>query len=239
MGSTGRRIAGALPFSAALRDRRRQGRLPLIVDIKPVSPRDGDLLRRREPAELARLAEQAGAAALSVVTEGRHFGGSVAMLQDVARACSMPVLQKDFFTSTAQVGESRAAGAAAILIILADTSDALAVALLHEARRLGLEAVVEIHSRAELARALRLEPTIIGINNRDILRLETDAGDVSVTEALAPEVPAGILIISESALRSPDDIRRAAAAGADAALIGTAILQAADLQAAMAELTDW
>ena len=101
------------------------------------------------------------------------------MLREVAQACALPVLQKDFFATASQVTESYEAGAKAILIIMANTSDAVASGLYRETHRLGMEAVVEIHSLAELKRALQLNPTLIGINNRDILRLETDAGDVS------------------------------------------------------------
>jgi indole-3-glycerol phosphate synthase len=159
------------------------------------------------------------------------------MLKDVVQACSLPVLQKDFFTTISQVTESYQAGARAILIILAKTSDKIALSLYREARRLGLEAVVEVHTLTELKRAIKLNPTIIGINNRDILRLETDAGDVRVTETLASAVPKKILTISESSLRSRADIRRAIAAGVDAVLIGTAVLQAKDLRTLLQEWT--
>ena len=236
MGPADRRIINALPFSDAIRNSRNKDCVPLIVDIKPFSPRDGDLLKQRKPADLARLAEQAGACAVSVVTEASHFGGSTAMLREVAQACSLPVLQKDFFATTPHITESYEAGASAVLIIMANTSDTVALGLYREARRLGMEAVVEIHTLAELKRALELDPTMIGINNRDILRLETDTGDVGVTETLAPAVPKEILTISESSLRSRDDIRRAIAAGADAVLVGTAVLQADDLQTL---LQDW
>jgi indole-3-glycerol phosphate synthase len=237
VGPADRRIINLPQFSDAIRNSRKRGRVPLIVDIKPVSPRDGDLLKKRNPADLASLAEQAGACAVSVVTEKRHFGGSVAMLRDVVQACSLPVLQKDFFTAVSQVTESYQAGARAILIIMANTSDVVASGLYREARRLGLEAVVEVHTLTELKRALKLNPTIIGINNRDILKLETDAGDVGVTETLAPEVPEKILTISESSLRSRTDIRRAIAAGVDAVLIGTAVLRAKDLGTLLREWT--
>jgi indole-3-glycerol phosphate synthase len=230
-----RRIINVPTFSDAIRDCRNKGRVPLIFDIKPVSPRDGDLLRERKPADLARLAEEAGACAVSVVTEAEHFGGSVAMLREVVLACSLPVLQKDFFAAASQVRESCQAGASAVLIIMANTSDTVALSLYLEAQRLGMEAVVEVHTLTELKRALKLNPSIIGINNRDILRLETDAGDVGVTEMLVSEVPEGILTISESSLRSRSDIRRAIAANADAVLIGTAILQADDLQGLVGE----
>jgi len=237
VGPADRRIINALPFSDAIRDSRNKGRVPLIVDIKPVSPRDGDLLKQRKPVDLARLAEQAGACAVSVVTEANHFGGSIAMLREVTQACSLPVLQKDFFATAMQVTESYEAGASAVLIIMANTPDTVALGLYRAARQLSMEAVVEIHTREELKRALKLDPTMIGINNRDILRLETDTGDVGVTEALAPAVPKEILTISESSLQSRDDISRAISAGADAVLVGTAILQADDLQTLLQEWT--
>jgi len=236
VGAADRRIGSIRLLSVAVRNCRQNGKLPLVVDIKLVSPRDGELLKDRQPAELARLAEQAGACAVSVVTESDHFGGSVAVLREVARACSLPVLQKDFFTSPAQVAEGYRAGASAILIIMANTSDAVALQLHQKAARLEMEAVVEVHTRAELQRALRLGPTLIGINNRDILRLEMDAGGVATTERLAPAVPREILILSESSLRSNADIHRAFAAGADAVLVGTAILQADDFQARLIQL---
>jgi len=111
---------------------------------------------------------------------------------------------------------------------LATTPDPLASVLYRVARGLGLEAVVEIHTRKELERALALSPTIIGINNREILSLETDSGDVQVTEELAPLIPDGIVKISESSLQTAEDIQRAVEAGADAVLVGTAILKAGD-----------
>ncbi len=215
-------------FSAAILGAKRRGVLPLIADIKPSSPRDGALVGPRDAADLARTLVGAGACALSVVTESQHFGGNVETLRQVCAAVSVPVLRKDFFSLAAHVEESKARGAAAVLLILATIPDPLISSLYAVARRLGLEAVVEVHTRRELARALALAPTIIGINNRDILNLETDAGDVRVTEELAPLVPPGIMKISESSLQTRDDILRAMRAGADAALVGTAILKAAD-----------
>ena len=212
---------------------KKRGMVPVIADIKPISPRDGDLLSRREPAALAISLTAAGACALSVVTEPQNFGGSCRMLAEVARAVPLPVLRKDFFTTPEQIEESLSAGASAVLLIMATTPDPLAARLYQETCRLGMEAVVEVHTREELDRALALEPTIIGINNRDILELETDAGDVCITEELAPLVPDPILTISESSLNSPAEARRALKSGADAVLIGTAILQAKDLRACL------
>ena len=144
------------PLSKAILDAKHKGRVPVIVDIKPISPRDGDLLNQRTPSDLGRMAQAAGACATSVVTEARHFGGSVEMLREVAESCDLPVLQKDFFSRVEQVEESFQAGAAAFLIILSMTTDDVAAELYHRGRELGLEAVVEIHTTDELKRALKL-----------------------------------------------------------------------------------
>jgi len=208
-------LTGDRPFSKAILEAQEKARIPIIVDIKPISPRDGNLLKQRKPADLARLVEQAGACAVSVVTESRHFGGSIDVLLEVTQSCSLPVLQKDFFSKPEQITESHEAGASAFLIIMA----------------------VEIHTAEELKRALRMDPTIIGINNRDIRRLEMDEGDVQVTEALTPAVPEHIVTVSESSLQSRDDVQRAIRAGVDAVLVGTAVLKAADLHSCLVDLT--
>ena len=226
-------------LSNAIIEAKRGGRSPVIVDIKPVSPRDGDLLKERTPAQLARIVQEAGACAVSVVTEPVHFGGSVEMLREVADGCDLPVLQKDFFTRPEQVDESCDAGASAFLLILSTVSDEVAHKLHERGKELGMEAVVEVHTEQELQRAIALKPAIIGINNRDINRLELDAGDVRVTEKLAPLTPEHIPTISESSLLTPEDVKRAFRAGADAVLIGTAILQAADLRASLENLTSF
>jgi len=228
----------SLTLSNAILQARDRGEVPLIADIKPISPRDGDLLSQRTPAELGRvLAAVAGVCALSVVTESKHFGGSLAMLSQITDAVSLPVLRKDFVTSVQDVDDSRAAGASALLLILATTPPELVRDLYHRACDMGLEVVVEVHTRRELDQAMNLSARIIGINNRDILQLEKDAGNVSVTEALAPLVPDGILTISESSLLTPDDIARAMRAGADAVLVGTAILQSDNPSSRVSELT--
>jgi indole-3-glycerol phosphate synthase len=238
VGGDHRRVNPDLPLSRAILSAQEQGIVPVIADIKPVSPRDGDLLSHRAPAELARTLAGACACALSVVTEPRDFGGSCAMLAEVADAVSLPVLRKDFFSAPEQIAESHAANASAVLLIMATIPDPLASQLYQETRRLGMEAVVEIHTRRELDRALALDPTIIGINNRNILELETDLSDVRVTEELAPFVPDSITTISESSLNTPEEVRRARQAGVDAVLIGTAILQAPDIAARLKTFID-
>lgn len=222
--------------TTAILQAKNQGMLPLVADIKPYSPRDGNLVRKRDPAEFAQALVGAGACALSVVTESRHFGGSIRMLRQVARSVSVPILRKDFFSSVEQIEESREAGATAVLLILATMSEPVAAVLYRHARELDMEVVVEVHTREELTRALAIHPTIIGINNRDILKLERDSGDVGVTEELAPLVPDDIVKISESSLRTCGEIRRAIEAGADAVLVGTAILQSEDPTAYLAGL---
>ncbi len=225
-------------FSTAIICARKNGKLPVITDIKPTSPRDGDLLGQRKPSDLACGLAKAGACALSVVTESKNFGGSNDILRQVADAVPLPVLAKDFFKTREQVRAAADAGASAILLIMATTPDPLALQLYQAAQDLGMEVNVEIHSEDELERALKLNPTIIGINNRDILQLETDAGDVRITEKLAPLVPDSIITISESSLRTADDIKRAMQAGVDAVLVGTAVLQSSDLHACLKKLMD-
>ncbi|MGD8352776.1 MAG: indole-3-glycerol-phosphate synthase [Pseudomonadota bacterium] len=225
-------------FSQAILGARSAGRIPLVVDIKPISPRDGNLVGPRDPAHLAKILEIAGVCALSVVTETEHFGGSLELLRLVSSSTSLPVLRKDFINSPEDVDSSLDAGAASVLITLSTVSELDVPGLYRRIRSLGMEPVVEVHTLSELQFALGLtpEPTIIGINNRDISRLEKDDGNVSVTESLAPRVPEGVVILSESAMLTADDVARAFKAGAHGALIGTAVLKARDPAAAVADL---
>ena len=225
-------------FSRAIIGARERGRVPLVVDLKPVSPRDGDLVRSRDPAALAKMLDSAGVCALSVVTESDHFGGSLDMLREVASSVSLPVLRKDFPRATGEVDASLEAGAAAVLLTLSTAHELEVPGLYRRIHSLGMEPLVEVHTPEELHFALGLTPvpTIIGINNRDITLLEKDNGDVGVTEYLAPQIPDGVVILSESAILTPDDVSRAFAAGADGVLVGTAVLRAEDPAAMVAEL---
>jgi len=227
-------------FSRAILGAREVGRVPLVVDIKPVSPRDGDLVRSRDPAALARMFDAAGVCALSVVTEREHFGGSLEMLREVVSSTSLPVLRKDFLNSPHDVDASLAAGAAAVLLTLSTVPDLEAPGLYRRILAMEMEPLVEVHTLEELHFALGLTPgpTIIGINNRDITRLEKDDGNVGITESLAPLVPHGVAILSESAMLTSEDVARAFAAGADGVLIGTAVLQAENPLAVIAELAE-
>jgi indole-3-glycerol phosphate synthase len=217
-------------FSKAILDAVQGGKLPLAADVKPLSPRDGELLRDRDPVEMAKTLEAAGVCALSVVTEQVHFGGSLDLLRRVSDAVCVPVLRKDFITSVRQIDETIEAGASAVLLTLATIPELEIGGLYRRSLALGLEPVVEVHTETELHLALGLMPgpAIIGINNRDITALEKDDGDVSVTEALAPLVPEGVAILSESSILTPAEARRAYGAGAHAVLVGTALWKAAD-----------
>jgi indole-3-glycerol phosphate synthase len=217
-------------FSGSILTASASGLLPLAADIKPASPRDGELVSGRDPVELALNLEKAGVCALSVVTEPERFGGSMELLRLVAGAVSLPVLRKDFITSARQIDETVESGASAVLLTVATIPELEIPGLYRRAVSLGLEPVVEVHTAAELHFALGLEPkpTVVGINNRDITVLEKDDGDVRVTETLAPLVPEGIAILSESSMLTPGDVARALAAGAHAVLVGTAVLLASD-----------
>ncbi len=231
-------MISGLSFSGSILAAASRGSIPVAVDIKPVSPRDGDLIGKRKPADLAISLVEAGACALSVVTEPEKFGGSLEMLEEVARAVPVPVLRKDFIVSPDQIDESLEAGASAILLTLATIPELDLPGLFRRAQSMGIEPLVEVHSVEELKFSLGLDPSIVGINNRDILKLELDSGDVRMTEELAPLVPEGVVSISESSLLTGRDIRRALDAGADAVLVGTAVLQAEDPAARLIELID-
>ena len=231
-------MISGLSLSGSILAAKARGIIPIAVDIKPVSPRDGNLIGSRKPSELALSLVEAGACALSVVTESGNFGGSLEMLEEVAQAVPVPVLRKDFIVSPDQIDESLEAGASGILLTLATIPELDFPGLYRRAQSLGIEPLVEVHSLEELKFALGLEPPIVGINNRDILKLEMDSGDVSMTEELAPLVPEGVVSISESSLLTGIDIRRALDAGADAVLVGTAVLQARDPGARLAELIE-
>jgi indole-3-glycerol phosphate synthase len=174
-----------------------------------------------------------GAAAISVLTEERSFGGSLDDLARVAPGVPVPVLRKDFLVDPYQLLEARAYGASAALLIVALLSDAELAALLREAAGLGLAALVEVHDRPELERALAAGAGIVGINNRNLKTLQVDT---ETTFALRPLVPPGTIVVSESGQRTRADLERLAAAGVDAALIGEAIMRAGDVEGKVREL---
>ena len=192
------------------------GRVPLIAEIKPTSPTT-DGTRDDDPVTLAKGMVAGGAAALSVLTEPAHFGGSVETLERVREAVDVPVLRKDFVVDESQLD---AVESDVILLIARFVGDDLAD-LLAAARDRGFQVLVEVHDRDELERAIDAGAEIIGVNNRDLAELVVD---LETFESVAPHVPDDVTLIAESGIGSPADVRRMRAAGADALLVGSAIM---------------
>jgi indole-3-glycerol phosphate synthase len=219
-------------FAAALR--RPDGHPGLVAEIKRRSPSKGDLAPDLDAATLAVEYAGGGATALSVLTDAPYFGGSVADLQAARAACAIPVLRKDFIIDEVQVYEARAIGADAILLILtALADDAHVTDLADLATGLGLGVLVEAHDAGEIDRAVALGVAIVGVNARD---LGTFTEDLHGAAALAAHLPPGTIAVAESAIRTPEDAARMAAAGFDALLVGEALVRAADPRALAASL---
>lgn len=215
-------------FFKALLERHQTFGVPVIPDIKLRSPKEGDLMRGRDPVDIAKALAAKGAPVLSVVTEPQYFGGSGELMRRIVSAVSLPVLRKDFIQESGQLKESMEMGASAVLLIASMLSQAQLVELVAEALQLGLEPLVETHSIEEIHFFDTLGLNLVGINNRNILELEMDEGSVSTSESLLTVIKPGNFVISESSIASASDVKRAAAAGAHAVLVGTAILQAED-----------
>ena len=221
-------------FSSAILSENERGFTAVIPDIKCFSPKEGDLLLGRDPVETAKYLADLGAPVLSVVTEKSNFGGSPELLRDIVNAvkhAGVPVLRKDFITTEEQLIETARLGAAAVLLICAITDEENLRALYGKAIQLGLEPFVEVCTKEELEFAKKLGAKLIGINNRNIVTLELDAGNPSRTTDLAAGMPQGALLVSESGILSRDDAKLAAAAGANAVLVGTALWKAHDMGA--------
>jgi len=218
------------PFAEALV---RPDRINVIAEHKRRSPSRGAIREDLAPADVARAYETGGAAALSVLTDEDFFGGRLEHLAEARSATGLPALRKDFVVDPYQVLEARAAGADAILLIVAALSDAELRGLLQEAAAAGLEALVEVHDRDELARALAAGARVVGVNNRD---LKTLAVSLETGLALAAAVPDDVVAVAESGIRTGADVRRLREAGYDAFLVGERLMSAPDPGEALAAL---
>jgi indole-3-glycerol phosphate synthase len=206
----------------------------VIAEVKRRSPSKGDLADIADPAALAGAYERGGAAAISVLTEERRFGGSLDDLRAVRAAVEVPLLRKDFIVTDYQLLEARAAGADLVLLIVAALDDDRLCGLHDQARELGMAVLVEVHDEAETERAVDLGAELIGVNARNLKTLEVDD---STFARLAPLVPDDRVLVAESGIGGPDDVKRYVADGARAVLVGEALVRDGDPAAAVRAMT--
>lgn len=228
-GAPDARPAGTPSLAKALRGKT----VAVIAELKRRSPSKGTLNDGLDPARQASAFVKGGAAAVSVLTEPTFFGGSLDDLITIRGTVKVPVLRKDFHIDPLQLVEARGVSATAVLLIARALEQAQLVKLMEFAGRLGLETVVEVRDEAELERALDAGAAIVGVNSRNLETLEVDE---TVPERLMPQLPAGVIGIWESGVHDVDAVRRAAAAGADAVLVGSALSKATDPAGLVREL---
>jgi indole-3-glycerol phosphate synthase len=206
-------------FLTALRSKKG---MAVIAEIKRRSPSRGLLRRDFDPVGIAREYQRAGAAALSVLTDKKYFGGSARILRDVRKATRLPILRKDFMVDAYQIYESRLLGADAILLIARALSRAALKRFHALAGKLGLETLFEVHTLAELKKVLPLKPRLLGVNNRDLGTFDVD---LDVTRRLARRVPRSVLLVSESGITGPEDISALKKYGVRAVLVGETLMK--------------
>ena len=225
--------AAAPPRRPSLRDALAQPGLQVIAEFKRRSPSAGPIRPGSSVSEIARAYELGGAAAISVLTEQRNFGGSLADLREAAQACSLPLLRKDFIVDPYQLHEAVAAGASGVLLIVAALDADLLGSLHAAARQLSLDVLVEVHDAGELALARSIGAELVGVNNRDLRDFSVDPERTyALLAAMAPDT----IVVSESGIANPRDLARLDAAGVDAALIGERLMRADDPALALREL---
>jgi indole-3-glycerol phosphate synthase len=227
-------VAATMPPARSLaRALRQEGAVACIAEFKRRSPSAGWIAEGADPAALARAYAAGGARAMSVLTDGPFFGGTLADLAAARAACGLPILRKDFIVDRYQIVEARAGGADAVLLIVAALDDAALRALLAAAGEAGLDALVEAHDESEVARAVDAGAALVGINNRD---LRTFTVDRDLAARLRTGVPADRIVVAESGIRDAADVGRLRAAGVDAMLVGETLMLAPDPAAALKAL---
>jgi indole-3-glycerol phosphate synthase len=205
-------------------DRKPDEEIRFLAEIKRSSPSAGPIRPEADPVAIAKEYTEAGATALSILTEAEHFSGDPSFLEKAREVTTCPLLMKDFFVDEWQVAWARSLGADAILGIVAAVDSILLRDLMAAARDLGLEAIVEIHAERELDQALAVNPTLVGINHRDLRSLRVD---LSLSERLLPLIPGEIVSIAESGIRDRDDVVRLETLGVDALLVGETLMRSA------------
>lgn len=209
------------PFSEALIA---EG-ISLIAEMKRASPSKGPIRPGASVTEIVTAYEAAGASACSVLTEGPHFSGSLADLEEARAACRLPLLRKDFIVHPYQLVEARVAGADAVLLIVAALEREQLESLMHGAHDLGLDVLVEVHDEDEIEVAIDVGAEVVGINNRNLHTFETD---LATTFRLLPDVPAGTVVVAESGISTRADVQELEEAGVDAILVGESLMRSAD-----------
>ncbi|HEU5398156.1 MAG TPA: indole-3-glycerol phosphate synthase TrpC [Gammaproteobacteria bacterium] len=220
-------------FLGALKAAAQAGRAAVIAEIKKASPSQGVLRPAFDPAAIARSYAVAGASCLSILTDLEFFHGNPEYLRQGRAACALPVLRKDFIIDPWQVYEARVMGADCILLIVKALGDAQLRELAALASDLGMDALLEVHDGEELERALALEPPFVGVNNRDLVSFHTDP---AVTLELLPRIPEDCLVVTESGIRSREDVANMRRHGVQGFLVGEAFMRADDPGAKLAEL---
>ena len=234
LGALQEQVSGARPARDPLPALAAPG-VSVIAEVKRRSPSKGDLADIADPAGLAADYEAGGAAVISVLTERRRFGGSLADLRAVRAAVGIPVLRKDFVVTSYQLWEARAAGADLVLLIVAALGGEELRRLHDEAVALGLTPLVEVHDEGEVEAALAAGARLVGVNARDLRTLDVDPGTFG---RVAPLLPAEVVKVAESGVRGPEDVRTLAEQGADVVLVGESLVRGTDPRAAVAALVE-
>jgi indole-3-glycerol phosphate synthase len=207
----------------------------VIAEFKRRSPSAGMIREGSTVEDIARAYASGGAAAMSVLTDGPYFGGSLQDLRAARAACTLPLLRKDFVVDRYQLHEAAASGADAVLLIVAALEDRQLSELFSEATELGLDVLIEVHDREEVGRALAVDAALIGINNRDLRDFSVD---VARTYALLADIPSTVLVVSESGISQPSQLHELAAAGVSGVLVGESLMRAPSPEAALVLLRD-